>query len=210
METLIQRISLMAVPILLAVTCHEYAHGWVADRLGDPTARLSGRLTFNPLKHLDLFGTIVFILTRMIGWAKPVPVNPYNFRNPKRDMILVSLAGFMANIVLAVISGTLFRLMYPFGIPFLPFEVNYPLNQMIIESARINIGLAIFNVIPIPPLDGSKVLAGFLPPALYEQFSKIEPYGFLILLLLIVTGAVNIVIAPLFYLSMRIILGPFM
>ena len=210
METLIQRISLMAVPILLAVTCHEYAHGWVADRLGDPTARLSGRLTFNPLKHLDLFGTIVFILTRMIGWAKPVPVNPYNLRNPKRDMMLVSLAGFMANIILAVISGILFRSMYPFGIPFLPFEVNYPLNQMIIESARINIGLAIFNVIPIPPLDGSKVLAGFLPPSLYEQFSKIEPYGFLILLLLIVTGAVNIVIEPLFYLSMRIILGPFM
>jgi Zn-dependent protease len=200
----------MAVPILLAVTCHEYAHGWVADRLGDPTARLSGRLTFNPLKHLDLFGTIVFILTRMIGWAKPVPVNPYNLRNPKRDMMLVSLAGFMANIILAVISGILFRSMYPFGIPFLPFEVNYPLNQMIIESARINIGLAIFNVIPIPPLDGSKVLAGFLPPALYERFSKIEPYGFLILLLLIVTGAVNIVIEPLFYLSMRIILGPFM
>lgn len=210
METLIQRISLMAVPILLAVTCHEYAHGWVADRLGDPTARLSGRLTFNPLKHLDLFGTIVFILTRMIGWAKPVPVNPYNLRNPKRDMMLVSLAGFMANIILAVISGMLFRSMYPFGIPFLPFEVNYPLNQMIIESARINIGLAIFNIIPIPPLDGSKVLAAFLPPALYEKFSKLEPYGFLILLLLIVTGAVNIVIEPLFYLSMRSILGPLM
>jgi Zn-dependent protease len=210
MESLIQRISLLAVPILLAVTFHEYAHGWVADKLGDPSARLSGRLTFNPFKHLDLFGTIVFILTRMVGWAKPVPVNPYNLRNPKRDMMLVSLAGFTANIILAVLSGILFRFMYPFGIPFLPFEVNYPLNQMLMESVRINVGLAIFNIIPIPPLDGSKVVAGLLPPHLYEQYSKIEPYGFLILLLLIVSGAVNIIIAPLFYFAISIILGPLM
>ena len=107
MEEIIQRISIMAVPILLAVTFHEYAHGWVADRLGDPTARLAGRLTFNPFKHLDLFGTIIFVLTRMIGWAKPVPVNPFNLKNPKKGMMLVSLAGFIANIILAVVSGIL-------------------------------------------------------------------------------------------------------
>ena len=210
MEEIIQRISIMAVPILLAVTIHEYAHGWVADRLGDPTARLAGRLTFNPFKHLDLFGTIIFVLTRMIGWAKPVPVNPFNLKNPKKGMMLVSLAGFTANIILAVVSGILFRSMYPFGIPYLPFEVNYPLNQMILESVRINLGLALFNIIPIPPLDGSKVLAGLLPPNLYVQFSKIEPYGFLILIFLIVTGAVNVVIAPLFYYALKIILGPLM
>jgi Zn-dependent protease len=210
MEEIIQRISIMAVPILLAVTFHEYAHGWVADRLGDPTARLAGRLTFNPFKHLDLFGTIIFVLTRMIGWAKPVPVNPFNLKNPKKGMMLVSLAGFTANIILAVVSGILFRSMYPFGIPYLPFEVNYPLNQMILESVRINLGLALFNIIPIPPLDGSKVLAGLLPPNLYVQFSKIEPYGFLILIFLIVTGAVNVVIAPLFYYALKIILGPLM
>jgi Zn-dependent protease len=210
MEEIIQRISIMAVPILLAVTFHEYAHGWVADRLGDPTARLAGRLTFNPFKHLDLFGTIIFVLTRMIGWAKPVPVNPFNLKNPKKGMMLVSLAGFMANIILAVVSGILFRSMYPFGIPYLPFEVNYPLNQMILESVRINLGLALFNIIPIPPLDGSKVFAGLLPPNLYVQFSKIEPYGFLILIFLIVTGAVNVVIAPLFYYALKIILGPLM
>jgi len=208
MEELIQRISIMAVPILLAVTFHEYAHGWVADRLGDSTARLSGRLTFNPFKHLDFFGTIVFILTRMIGWAKPVPVNPSNLREPKKGMLYISLAGFMANIILAIMSGILFRFMYPFGIPYLPFEVNYPLNHMILESVRINLGLAIFNIIPIPPLDGSKVLAGLLPPNLYVQFSKIEPYGFLILIFLIVTGAINVVIAPLFYFALKIILGP--
>ena len=125
-------------------------------------------------------------------------------------MMLVSLAGFTANIILAVVSGILFRSMYPFGIPYLPFEVNYPLNQMILESVRINLGLALFNIIPIPPLDGSKVLAGLLPPNLYVQFSKIEPYGFLILIFLIVTGAVNVVIAPLFYYALKIILGPLM
>jgi Zn-dependent protease len=210
MGILIQRISIMAIPILLAVTFHEYAHGWVADKLGDSTARLSGRLTFNPLKHLDLFGTIVFILTQMIGWAKPVPVNPYNFKNPKKGMIYVSLAGFMANITLAIISGILFRFMYPFGIPYFPIELNYPMNQMILYSVKINLGLALFNIIPIPPLDGSKVLAGLLPPNLYAQFLKIEPYGFLILLFLIVTGAINIVIVPLFYIALKIILGPLM
>lgn len=210
METIIQRISLLAVPILLAVTFHEYAHGWIADKLGDPTARLSGRLSFNPFKHLDLFGTTVFILTQMIGWAKPVPVNPYNFNNPKRDMMLVSVAGPVANIILAALSGLLYRSIFPLGVPAfpsLPFEVTFPLSLMLKYSVIINVGLAVFNIIPVPPLDGSKIVAGLLPMNLYEIFLKIEPYGFLILLLLIVTGAVNYFVYPLMVVILSLLMG---
>ena len=108
---IIRQIVLLAFPVLIAVTFHELAHGYVADRLGDPTARLAGRLTINPLKHLDPIGTLVFIVTRMIGWAKPVPVNPYNLRNPKKDMIWVSLAGPAANLIIAFIAAVVFRIL---------------------------------------------------------------------------------------------------
>lgn len=210
METIIQRISILAVPILLAVTFHEYAHGWVADKLGDSTARLSGRLTFNPIKHLDFFGTIVFILTQMIGWAKPVPVNPFNLRNPRKDMMLVSLAGPAANLLLAALSAFLYRWISPLGTPVstsLPMEILVPLDLMIRYSVIINIGLAVFNIIPIPPLDGSKILAGMLPEKLYGKFQKIEPYGFLILLLLVVTRTVNAIIYPCIVFFLTLFLG---
>jgi Zn-dependent protease len=216
METviqLIQRISLLAVPILLAVTLHEYAHGWMANKLGDPTARLSGRLSFNPFKHLDFFGTLVFILTQMIGWAKPVPVNPYNLNNPKKDMMLVSIAGPAANMILAALSGLLYRWIFPFGISTissLPLEITLPLSLMVRYSVIINVGLAVFNIIPIPPLDGSKIVAGLLPIDLYEKFMKIERYGFLILLLLIVTNVVNVVIYPFIVFFVSLFLGRWM
>lgn len=208
MEEIIRRLAIMTVPILFAVTIHEYAHGWVAEKLGDSTPRISGRLTFNPFRHLDLFGTLIFFLTRMFGWAKPIPINPHNFRNYRKGMILVSLAGFTANIFAAIFFGILYRLTYPFGIPYLPFEFNYPFNQMLLESMRINLGLAIFNILPIPPLDGSKVVSCFLPYNLYLYYLKLERFGFIILIFLIVSGFINF-ISYFLILALKIILSDF-
>ena len=194
----IRQIVLMAVPILLAVTFHELAHGYVAYRLGDPTAKLAGRLTINPLKHLDPVGTLVFIVTRMIGWAKPVPVNPYNFRNPRRDMMWVSIAGPATNMVLAVISAILYKLilMLPIASPILIKKLFLPVAMMLQMSVVLNIGLAVFNTIPIPPLDGSKILMGLLSPRHAIAYSRIEPYGFFILLALIFLRITDYLIFP--------------
>ncbi|HEC96801.1 MAG TPA: site-2 protease family protein [Nitrospirae bacterium] len=194
----IRQVILMAVPILLAVTFHELAHGYVAYRLGDPTAKDAGRLTFNPLKHLDPLGTIVFIVTRMIGWAKPVPVNPYNLRNPKRDMMWVSIAGPATNMALAVVSAILFKLMLtlPVTDPVLVKRIFLPLAMMLQLSVVLNIGLAVFNIIPIPPLDGSKILIGLLPTRQAIAYNRIEPYGFFILLALIFFRITDYLIFP--------------
>jgi Zn-dependent protease len=195
---IIRQVILMAVPILLAVTFHELAHGYVAYRLGDPTAKDAGRLTFNPLKHLDPLGTIVFIVTRMIGWAKPVPVNPYNLRNPKRDMMWVSIAGPATNMALAVVSAILFKLMLtlPVTDPVLVKRIFLPLAMMLQLSVVLNIGLAVFNIIPIPPLDGSKILIGLLPTRQAIAYNRIEPYGFFILLALIFFRITDYLIFP--------------
>jgi Zn-dependent protease len=188
----------MAVPILLAVTCHEVAHGYVAYRLGDPTAKLAGRLTLNPFKHLDLVGTLVFLITRMIGWAKPVPVNPYNLRNPKRDMMWVSIAGPATNLALAVVSSLLFRLIVhiPVTSPLIASKVILPVALILQISVLLNIGLAVFNAIPVPPLDGSKILMGLLPPKQALAYSRIEPYGFIILIGLIFFRITDYLIFP--------------
>jgi Zn-dependent protease len=195
MEDYLYILSLLAVPILLAVTVHEVAHGWVADKLGDPTARLAGRLTLNPFKHLDPIGTLVFVITRMVGWAKPVPVNPYNLRNPQRDMIWVAAAGPAANILLA--SG--FALIYHIFNNWLDFSVG-PVTTPVVAVAQlgvyINLGLATFNILPIPPLDGSNILMGILPRDLAIQYERITPYGFIILLILIFTNLVSTVLFP--------------
>ena len=178
---IIRQIVLLAFPVLIAVTFHELAHGYVADRLGDPTARLAGRLTINPLKHLDPIGTLVFIVTRMIGWAKPVPVNPYNLRNPKKDMIWVSLAGPAANLIIAFIAAVVFRILL--NLPVSPLgelgqKILTPLILITQITVTINIGLGVFNLIPVPPLDGSKILMGLLPHKQAAAYSRIEPYGF--------------------------------
>jgi Zn-dependent protease len=195
MEDYLLILSLLAVPILLAVTVHEVAHGWVANKLGDPTARLAGRLTLNPFKHLDPIGTLVFVITRMVGWAKPVPVNPYNLRNPQRDMIWVAAAGPAANILLA--SG--FALIYHIFNNWLDFSVG-PVTTPVVAVAQlgvyINLGLATFNILPIPPLDGSNILMGILPRDLAIQYERITPYGFIILLILIFTNLVSTVLFP--------------
>ena len=205
----IQDIAILAAPILIAVTFHEVAHGWIADRLGDPTARLLGRLTLNPIKHLDPIGTLVFFLTRMIGWAKPVPVNPLNFRDPLKGMMWVAIAGPVTNLFLAAVSAVILRLLIASGILFDPSIsfVMKPVYMMIQMSVIINVGLAVFNVIPIPPLDGSKVLMGLLSREQAEVFARLEPYGFIILILFIMTNIDRMILYPIIGYTVSLLLG---
>ncbi|MFH1862808.1 MAG: site-2 protease family protein, partial [bacterium] len=166
---------LIAPPILLGLTLHEFAHGWVANRLGDPTAKLAGRLTMNPLAHLDFIGTIMLFIAH-IGWAKPVPVNPYNLRHPKQDIIWVSAAGPASNLFLAFLFGLVFRAFSPGGL----LESIYlpkPLVILIVYGVILNLSLAIFNLIPIPPLDGSRIVSGLLPPEAEREYQKLERFG---------------------------------
>jgi len=203
-------VVILAPPILMAVTFHEVAHGYMADRLGDPTARLAGRLTLNPIKHLDVVGTLIFFVTRMIGWAKPVPINPYNLRNPKKDMIWVALAGPCTNLALAVVCAFLYHMMAPnigAGANLLSHNVTVVLVFMLRAAVIVNVGLAVFNVIPIPPLDGSRVLAGILPPEAALAYSKIERYGFIVLIALVFTGVLDHVIFPVIRAIIGLLLG---
>jgi Zn-dependent protease len=203
-NSFMQQLIIQAPPLLFALTVHELAHGYVAFRLGDPTAKNEGRLTLNPLKHLDPLGVLAFIIMK-IGWAKPVPVNPWYFKNPRQDMLKVALAGPGANVVLAVASAALAHLLVAFH--FLPFFFLQPVVAMLAASVWINIMLAVFNCIPIPPLDGSKVLMGLLPPEAARGYAKLEPYGFFILLGLFYTGAIGWLIMPIIRFSNSLLLG---
>ncbi|MBU1042306.1 MAG: site-2 protease family protein [Proteobacteria bacterium] len=182
----IVRISILAVPLLLGLTCHELAHGLVALSLGDPTAKLAGRLTMNPIRHLDPMGAIAFILAN-IGWAKPVPVNPMYFKRPMRDMMLVSLAGPGANFLLALLFAGLFHVLLPQAItrPELA-SVLHPLVLIGQAGVVVNLMLAFFNLLPIPPLDGSNILAWLLPDNLAYKFLSLGRYGFMLLLGLLI------------------------
>ena len=203
-NTLIQQLAIQLPPLLFALTVHELAHGWVAFRLGDPTAKMAGRLTMNPLKHLDPLGVLAFVIMK-IGWAKPVPVDPRYFRNPQKDMLLVALAGPGANVLLALASALLARVLV--SMPVLPLFVLQPLVGMLEASVWINIMLAVFNIIPIPPLDGSKVLMGVLPPEAARSFARIEPFGFFILLALVYTGVIGVIILPIIRFADNLLLG---
>ena len=203
-NTLIQQLAIQLPPLLFALTVHELAHGWVAFRLGDPTAKMAGRLTMNPLKHLDPLGVLAFVIMK-IGWAKPVPVDPRYFRNPQKDMLLVALAGPGANVLLALASALLARVLV--SVPVLPLFVLQPLVGMLVASVWINIMLAVFNIIPIPPLDGSKVLMGVLPPEAARSLARIEPFGFFILLALFYTGVIGALILPIIRFSNNLLLG---
>ena len=186
------RFVLQLPALLLAVTIHELAHGLVADRLGDPTARLSGRLTLNPLPHIDPLGALALILVGF-GWAKPVPVNAYNLRHPVRDMAAVAAAGPLANFVVAFMGLLLYRLLVPMTA--LPFVVE-PVRNVMAMVFILNVGLGVFNVIPLPPLDGGHFLPYFFPRASWGAIHKLEQYGPIILILAVMSGATRYVVGP--------------
>ena len=183
----IQTLLLIAPPILLALTFHECAHAYVANSFGDDTAKQSGRLSLNPLRHLDPLGTIMIFLVHF-GWAKPVPVNPYRLKNPKKDMLWISAAGPLSNMVLALISGLLLRfLIAATGMP-AEHSIMSLILFMLIMSLQINLALAVFNILPIAPLDGSKILAGLLPTRYANMMSFLDRYGPFILIALNIFG----------------------
>ncbi len=198
--SLIQKVVVWSLPVLFAITVHEVAHGWVAKRLGDPTAMMMGRLTLNPLKHIDPVGTVVVpIILLMLGgfifgWAKPVPVTWRNLRNPKRDMAIVALAGPIANLLMALIWALVVKIGM-LTIATAPF-IGQPLIYMGAAGIFINIALMVLNLLPLPPLDGGRVVSGLLPGPLSYKYDKIEPYGFFILLGLLATGILSSIMNP--------------
>lgn len=207
LSQILHTISYMGLPLLFAMVLHEYAHGWMAEKCGDSTAKLQGRLTINPLAHIDPFGTVILPLiclmlpgSFLLGWAKPVPINPGNMHQPRRDMALTAAAGPGMNLLLAVASALLLALILTidptlsirntgdaettsnlFGTMFLR-----PIAVMALYSVMINVFLALFNLLPIPPLDGGRILTAVLPPQPAMALARLEPYGMLILVGLIV------------------------
>ncbi|MDR2503409.1 MAG: site-2 protease family protein [Deltaproteobacteria bacterium] len=207
----LQHVSVSIIPILMGMILHELAHGWVAYKMGDPTAKLMGRLTLNPLSHLDPAGSMFFLLTAatssavgmplILGWAKPVPINPRYFRNVRLSMILVSLAGAAANLLLAFVFAVLL-----FALPALDPQISK--GGFLFSTCRfgliINCSLAWFNLLPVPPLDGSKVLAGFMPTALIRPYLSLERYGMAAIVLLLVFGLVGKVVLPMSALTVQL------
>lgn len=183
---------LLILILFISITFHEYAHGWIADRLGDPTPRNSGRLTLNPIAHIDPFGTLLlpillFMVSRgafSFGYAKPIPIKPYHFKNPKRDMQWVGISGPAANILIVLILTFLLR-------------TKILVSEVIVWGVIINLILAIFNLVPIPPLDGSRIVVAWLPHRLAASYLRMESYGFIIIAILILGGFFNWFILPL-------------
>lgn len=206
--TLIQQACIWALPVILAITLHEAAHAYVANLCGDTTAKMFGRLSLNPLRHIDPVGTVLIpllvgILTQfnfVIGYAKPVPINWSRFKHPRRDMILVTLAGPVSNLAMAFLWAAAFKIalsLHP--------ESSMP-ALFLLMSARagmiINLVLAALNLLPLPPLDGSRVVSSLLPPKQAMVYEKVEPYGFFILILLMFTGVLGYILTPLINLGL--------
>lgn len=189
----VQSLLLKIPALLLAVTLHEVAHGWVADRLGDPTARLAGRLTLNPLPHIDPFGALAFILAGF-GWARPVPVNARNLRRPVRDMALVGLAGPVSNFLVAFVALVLLEVVAR-NAGALPF-VAVPVFGVLRWAYLYNLALGIFNLIPLPPLDGGHFLPYLLPRGSWSLLRPLEQYGPLLLLILVLSGVTGYIVGP--------------
>ncbi len=198
----VERIAIFALPLLLGVTCHEVMHGYAALLQGDDTAKRAGRLTLNPARHLDPTGTMVFVLTALlspfvIGWAKPVPVNFQRLRNLRQGMILVSLAGPMTNFALAVAFALVYHLLLAFsgGGPSADWILR-PLILMSQAGVLVTLAQGMFNLLPVTPLDGSKILVGILPPALARKYLAVERYGLIIVVILLATGILGRLVVP--------------
>lgn len=198
----VQQIVIMIIPLLFAITIHEVAHGWVASYFGDQTARYAGRLTLNPIKHIDPIGTVLLPMMLILlqagvifGWAKPVPVDQRNLRHPRRDMALVAFAGPLTNILMAIFWGIVLKAALIMGIEH--EWLAKPLALMGQAGVLINIVLAILNLIPLPPLDGSKILGSVLSGRAAHFYYQLEPYSLLILVVLLVSGILSKVMGPL-------------
>ena len=205
--TLIQRIIVWILPVIFAITVHEVAHGWVAKKYGDNTASSQGRLTLNPLKHIDWFGTVILpgllLITGsgfIFGWAKPVPVDARNFKKPLHDMAIVAAAGPIANLLMATAWALLARLGVTIGVE----AISLPLIYMGIAGISINLVLALINLLPIPPLDGSRMLTGLLPHRLAWQYNQLEPYGFYILIALLYFKVLNVILEYPMYIAQNV------
>ena len=208
--TLVQKMAAIVLPLIFAVTLHEAAHGWVADKLGDSTARQLGRITVNPLRHIDWFGTILLPMLMMaftgflFGWAKPVPVNMSRLRNPRRDMVWVALAGPGANVLMAILWSLLLLLA---DSSLTPETLALPLAAMAVAGIFINLILMALNLLPILPLDGGRVLAGVLPAAVARLYARIEPFGFFIIVGLLVAGLLGKVLTPVIFGGINLLPG---
>jgi len=205
--SLVQRIVVWILPVIFAITVHEVAHGWVAKKFGDNTADQQGRLTLNPLNHIDWLGTVILpgllLLTGtgfIFGWAKPVPVDARNFKNPRKDMAWVALAGPISNLLMAIGWALLARLGVLIGIE----AISLPLIYSGVAGISINLVLALINLLPIPPLDGSRVLTGILPNTWAWKYNRLERYGFLILLVLLYTRILNAILEYPMYLAQQL------
>jgi Zn-dependent protease len=208
-QIIAQKISVYALPVIVAITFHEAAHGYVASKKGDPTATMLGRVTLNPIAHIDPVGTILIPLVLLVmnsgfmfGWAKPVPVNFRLLHDQKRDPVYVAAAGVVTNLMLAAVSGLLFRIIAfvdPWVIAHASFgaetdtlsrQILVPVAMMLFVSVRFNVLLAIFNLVPIPPLDGGRIAVGLLPPGPSQALASIERYGMPLLILLMMSGII--------------------
>ena len=199
----ISRLAVAFVPMLLGIICHEVAHGWAAWKLGDPTAKNAGRLTLNPLSHMDPTGSLLFVLTALVspfilGWAKPVPVQPRYFRNPRKGMMLISLAGPLTNFILAFLFMVAYSLLLNALLKgsVTPGKSVEFLLKSFSAGVYINIVLAWFNLIPLPPLDGSHILGGLLPPHMAYRYYTLARYGMLVILVLVASGLFWKVLGP--------------
>jgi Zn-dependent protease len=206
----VKRLAVSFVPLALGIILHEVAHGWMAARRGDLTAAMAGRLTLNPLAHVDPVGLLAFVLTSLsgpfvFGWAKPVPISYRHLRNPLRDMMLIAAAGPLSNLLLALLFAALTRLLVFFSPP--ETGVWYFLYIMLPTGILINCTLAWLNLLPIPPLDGSRILMGLLPYRWIGPYAGLERYGFILLILLLVLGLLGKVLSPFVFATLRIMLA---
>jgi Zn-dependent protease len=207
MNNIIQNIAIYALPVIFAITLHEAAHGYVAKHFGDLTAYSQGRVSLNPVRHIDPIGTILLPLMTLLlggilfGWAKPVPVNFSALRHPKQDMLWVALAGPGANLFMALVWAFIIKL----GLALPESDFAKPMILMGEAGIKINVILMVLNLLPLPPLDGGRIAASLLPHRMSYVFSKIEPYGFMILLLLLITGVLGAIIGPFISITIQLV-----